>query len=147
MTNSVAGSVFIKDLILNNETKYETIFNPLRSVMNKKFFKYNAGMVGTIIKSKKQYEKHDDDLEQTEGKVVKFNSTRYGMYKDEDNNVYIVKATCTHLGCGLKYNKVDRTYDCPCHGSKFNYDGRVLAGPAKKDLKIIKIKHQEEKNG
>lgn len=143
MTNSVAGSLLIKDLIIGNDSKFIETFDPLRNVMTKDFFKYNAGMVSTIIKSKKGFEKFED-LEQTEGKIFKFRNKRYGVYKDEENTLFVVKATCTHLGCGLTYNKVNRTYDCPCHGSKFNYDGTVLAGPAKKDLEKVKIKNDQK---
>lgn len=139
MTKSVASAILIKDLILGNYSPYQAIFSPMRVSLSKKFFTYNAGMVGTIIKSRKPYEQLND-LNPTEGKIIKFNNRRYGIFKDDGGNIIMVKATCTHLGCGLSFNKIDRTYDCPCHGSKFNYDGRVLSGPAKRDLKVIKIK-------
>lgn len=139
MTKSVASAMLIKDLIVGNENQFESLFTPQRAAMSRKFFSYNAGMLNTIIKSKKAFEQLDD-LNRSEGKIIKFNNRRYGLFKDDNGNIIMVKATCTHLGCGLMFNKIDRTYDCPCHGSKFNYDGRVLSGPAKCDLKVIKIK-------
>ena len=139
MTKSVASAMLIKDLIVGNESEFSSLFNPLRVAMTKKFFCYNAGMLKTIIQSRKPFEQLDN-LNRSEGKIIKFHNRRYGIFKDDNGNVIMVKATCTHLGCGLSFNKIDRTYDCPCHGSKFNYDGRVLGGPAKRDLKIIKIK-------
>lgn len=139
MTKSVASAILIKDLIVGNESKFTNLFNPLRNAMSRKFFKYNMGMLNTIIKSKQGFEQLDD-LAKSEGKIIKFNNRRYGIFKDDSGNIIMVKATCTHLGCGLTFNKIDRTYDCPCHGSKFNYDGRVLSGPAKRDLKVIRIK-------
>lgn len=142
MTNSVASSILIKDLILNKDNRFKKVFNPRRCIISKSYLKYNITMPKTIIKSKKIYE-HISKLDKGEGKVIKLRFTRYGVYRDDNNKVHIVKACCTHLGCGLLFNKVDRTYDCPCHGSKFNFDGKVIAGPAKKNLKRIIIKNKD----
>lgn len=141
MTNSVASSLLIRDLIEKKDNKFAEAFRPYRSVLNKRFWKYNSQMIKTIIKSKKIYE-HISEIDAGEGKIIKFNNKRYGVYRDE-KQVYVVDATCTHLGCGLMFNKIDRTYDCPCHGSKFNFNGRLISGPAKKDLQVIKITNKE----
>ncbi len=70
------------------------------------------------------------------GKIVTINNERYGVYRDKENHLYIVDITCTHLGCELKFNKEEKTWDCPCHGSRFSYKGEVLNGPALKPLKF-----------
>ena len=71
-------------------------------------------------------------------KIINLNGRRYGAYKEGKHNVYIVDITCTHLGCELTWNNTDKTWDCPCHGSRFNYKGEVLEGPATEALKPYK---------
>ena len=64
------------------------------------------------------------------------------MYKDAAGKVTAVSAVCTHMGCIVGWNGKDKTWDCPCHGSRFEKEGKVINGPAVKDLpkKLIDIK-------
>ncbi|MDY6596995.1 Rieske 2Fe-2S domain-containing protein, partial [Clostridioides difficile] len=71
-----------------------------------------------------------------EGKIVNIDGKRYGVYKDDNGDFYIVDTTCTHLGCELNFNSEEKTWDCPCHGSRFDYKGNILEGPALKPLKL-----------
>ena len=66
-----------------------------------------------------------------------FNGDKYGAYRDKDGKLYVVDITCTHLGCELKFNSFEKSWDCPCHGSRFSYDGSILNGPALKPLKLL----------
>src|SRR5690625_6805998 len=63
---------------------------------------------------------------------------RTGVYVDTEGKIYAVDTTCTHLGCEVEWNSAERSWDCPCHGSRFNYSGEVINGPAKEALKRIK---------
>ena len=56
------------------------------------------------------------------------------MYKDKEGKVYAVKPICTHLGCELYFNNIEKIWECPCHGSKFNYDGTSIEVPGNKNL-------------
>ena len=58
------------------------------------------------------------------GGIIRTNGKTLGIYKDKDGKVYVVKPTCTHLGCLLTWNNLDKTWDCPCHGSRFDYNGK-----------------------
>ena len=60
----------------------------------------------------------------------------YGVYKDESGEIYKIKPICAHLGCELSWNNLEKTWDCPCHGSRFDYKGNQIYGPAIDDLKI-----------
>ena len=55
-------------------------------------------------------------------------------FRDESGKVHAVSAVCTHMGCIVGWNETDRTWDCPCHGSRFDLDGSVIEGPAVRDL-------------
>ena len=77
------------------------------------------------------------DIENGEGGIVEENGEKYGIYKDEKGQIYAVKPYCTHLGCELTWNNLEKTWDCPCHGSRFTYDGKVLNEPAIDELEKI----------
>ena len=62
---------------------------------------------------------------------------KYGIYRDENNRIYAIKPVCTHLGCELSWNNLEKTWDCPCHGSRFDYTGKWLYDPAIEDLEIL----------
>jgi 3-phenylpropionate/trans-cinnamate dioxygenase ferredoxin reductase component len=69
-----------------------------------------------------------------EGRVVQVDGDKVAAYREKDGELHAVSAVCTHLRCVVEWNGADRTWDCPCHGSRFDYDGRVIKGPAKTDL-------------
>jgi len=72
-----------------------------------------------------------------EGKVVKNQKgERVAVYTDETGKAITLSAVCPHMGCIVTWNRKDKTWDCPCHGSRFDKTGKVLSGPAEKDLPI-----------
>ena len=76
------------------------------------------------------------DVQPGEGKVIKINEERIGAYRDEEGMLYLVNTTCTHMGCELNWNAAEKSWDCPCHGSRFSYMGEVLEGPAIRPLRM-----------
>jgi Rieske Fe-S protein len=62
--------------------------------------------------------------------ITNIDGERVGAYRYENGKLHTVDITCTHLGCELVWNEVEKTWDCPCHGSRFNYDGENIEGPA-----------------
>ncbi len=74
------------------------------------------------------------DLPKGHGAVVRVENEHRAVYRDDDGELHAVSATCTHLGCTVAFNEAERTWDCPCHGSRFDVDGRVLDGPANAPL-------------
>lgn len=87
--------------------------------------------------AKHMTESHPDlktlEIDSGQGTVASDGMTKKGVYR-EDDDYYIVSNRCTHMGCSLGWNGSDKTWDCPCHGSRFNYDGKVIEGPAVDDL-------------
>ena len=71
-----------------------------------------------------------ESLQPGEARVVRRGIGQVGVYRGENGTVHAVSLRCTHLGCLLRFNAADRSWDCPCHGSRFGVDGRVLEGPA-----------------
>jgi Rieske Fe-S protein len=69
-----------------------------------------------------------------EARVVRDGIGRKGVYRDEQGSLHAVSLRCTHLGCLLRFNAAERSWDCPCHGSRFDVDGTVLEGPAVQPL-------------
>ena len=73
-----------------------------------------------------------------EGKILKFGRKKVAVYRDERGNVKKMSAVCTHMGCLVRWNQAESTWDCPCHGSRFGPRGNVLAGPAETPLARVR---------
>ena len=70
-----------------------------------------------------------------EGKTVRVGGQRLAVYRDPGGVLHAVSSICTHLGCVVKFNDGEKSWDCPCHGSRFDVDGAVLDGPATRPLR------------
>ena len=66
----------------------------------------------------------------------KIDDIECAIYTDENKIKHIVKNKCPHMGCSLIFNNQEKTWDCPCHGSRYDIDGNVIKGPSNKDIKI-----------
>ncbi|MDQ3932594.1 MAG: universal stress protein, partial [Actinomycetota bacterium] len=75
-----------------------------------------------------------EDLAAGEGGVVLVGARKVAAYRDTNGTIHAVSPRCTHLGCSVAWNDTAKTWDCPCHGSRYSYDGEVMQGPAQKDL-------------
>ncbi len=80
-----------------------------------------------------------DILQPGEGKIVRSGRGSVAAYRDPEGEVHCVAATCTHLGCTVRWNSAEVSWDCPCHGSRFDVDGAVLAGPAVEPLHHVEV--------
>jgi glycine/D-amino acid oxidase-like deaminating enzyme/nitrite reductase/ring-hydroxylating ferredoxin subunit len=138
MTNSTVAALLFKDIILKRKNQYRDLYSPSRFYAHpslKNFFLTNVDVAKHLIKGKLDIpQKNVDDIPNGEGAVISINGHRKGAYKDEDGKVYIVDTTCTHVGCEVAWNCGEKSWDCPCHGSRFSYTGEVLEGPAEKPL-------------
>lgn len=139
MTNSHVAAQIMTDKVLGQLNPYEEIYTPSRFSADpslKKFFLENLDVAKHLIKGKiEPANARIEDLKNDEGAVVKINGQRKGAYRDENGELHVVDTTCTHVGCEVNWNDAERTWDCPCHGSRFSYTGEVIEGPAEKPLK------------
>ncbi|WP_222918510.1 FAD-dependent oxidoreductase [Natrinema sp. SYSU A 869] len=139
MTNGTAAGMILADLIVEGSNPWADVFDPQRltpGASAKSFLEENAkvggSFVGDRIKSLLASLGSDEtaDLPRGDARVVRRASQPVGLYRDEDGTTHAVSATCPHMGCLVRWNDAEETWDCPCHGSRFTHDGEVLSGPA-----------------
>ncbi|PYZ91636.1 FAD-dependent oxidoreductase [Salipaludibacillus keqinensis] len=139
MTSGTAAAFMLKDYVLEKETDEMALFDPNRFLIDpslKNFLQQNMDVAKHFFVDKlKPAEKLLKNVKIGEGAIVSKDGSRAGAYRDEQGELHIVDSTCTHLGCEVEWNNGDRTWDCPCHGSRFSYDGTVIEGPADEPLK------------
>ena len=104
----------------------------LKSVMTT-----NADVAKHLIKGKLEYTDSPRMIyRRAKAPLSCITGKRAGAYKDENGKLYVVDTTCTHLGCECEWNHAEKSWDCPCHGSRYAYSGDVIEGPTKKALEI-----------
>ena len=79
-----------------------------------------------------------DEIQPGSGAIVEFQGDRVAAYRAADGSVTMVSPVCTHLKCLVHWNSAEESWDCPCHGSRFAVDGRVLEGPALEPLATVR---------
>lgn len=136
MTNGSLAGKILSDLILGKENKYSYLFDPNRASSTTKILNtigYNIENGITYIKSKlkKKYPFYSKNV-----KIENRNGLRCGIYIDEDKKEHVVSNTCPHMKCNLIFNEIDKTWDCPCHGSRFDIDGKSIKGPSVYNISI-----------
>jgi Rieske Fe-S protein len=79
------------------------------------------------------------DIAPGQAKVISVDRARVAAYRDGAGTLHAVSAVCTHLGCVIEWNATEKTWDCPCHGSRFDCDGNVIHGPAQRSLEVKEV--------
>ncbi len=141
MTTGILAGHLLTDYVVGRSNPYEDLYSPSRFQADpslKSVITANADVAKHLIKGKLEIvEKVPNDLQAGEGAVVLYNGQRAGAYKDENGKLYVVDTTCTHLGCECEWNHAEKSWDCPCHGSRYSYAGDVIEGPTKKALELL----------
>ena len=145
ITYSQVAALVLSDLIVKGESQYEKLFNPnrIKPVAGfTNFVKESADVVGILAGKWFSSSKIRElgDLAKGEARVVKYEGESVALYKDKDGNFHAVDPACTHIKCVVSWNNAEKTWDCPCHGSRFSMDGEMLTGPARKDLNKVELK-------
>lgn len=133
MTNSTASAMLIRDLIVHGKSDWEDVYQPSRinlAVSARTAIVENANVGVNLLEGKLAVLPEDVDVNPGEGKIVEHEGHRAGAYRDMDGNLHVVDTTCTHMGCEVNWNSAEKSWDCPCHGSRFDIDGNVIEGPA-----------------
>lgn len=139
LTYGTVGAMIIADQITGKENPWEKTFDatritPLKSA--KEFILENVNVLGQYLKDLPFVADVSkfSEIGPGEGKIVEEKGEKLAVYRNEDGKVEVVSAVCTHMKCIVSFNKLEKTWDCPCHGSRFNTCGVVLEGPAIADL-------------
>jgi Rieske Fe-S protein len=145
MTNSHIAARIITDLIVSGKNEFADLFNPgrVKPVAGfSNFVKAAADVTSHLISSLFAKEKLESlvSLAKGEAKVIKYEGHSLALYRDEDGKLHAVNPACTHIKCTVSWNAAEKSWDCPCHGSRFSFDGTMLTAPARKDLEVIDLK-------
>ncbi|MBQ4634206.1 MAG: FAD-dependent oxidoreductase [Bacilli bacterium] len=135
MTNGTLAGKILADIILNKPNKYLELFKPTRKINLGKVLNFPLILISNVwsftksklIVQKKWYPKN----------VIfkKENGQNIAIYIDENKKEHVVYNKCPHLKCGLIFNEIEKTWDCPCHGSRFDIDGNSIEGPSNYSIK------------
>lgn len=143
MTTSHVSAEIIRDKILKQRNKYQEIYKatrmgPLKN--HKEFGNMLKQSVYSLAINKLKTPKYKfEDLGKDMGGVVEYKGRKMGIYKDKEGKIYAVEPYCKHLGCELSWNNLEKTWDCPCHGSRYDYTGKLITEPASNNLDRIDI--------
>ncbi len=141
MTNSTAAAMIIKDLIIHGDSPWKEVYAPSRfntaSAVN--FVVTNVDVAKHLVAGKLKPAGEMEDLPPGEARIVSIDGDKIGAFRDDKGKLRLVDITCTHMGCELSWNEAERSWDCPCHGSRFTYEGDIIEGPA-----LSRLRHPGE---
>ena len=137
ISHSTIGALLITDLIMGRENEWSGLYDPARKPAHgmgefikeqaNTLSKYADWITGGEVDSA-------DRIHPGNGAIIRSGATKHAIFRDEKNTLHSLSATCTHLGCIVSWNSAEKSWDCPCHGSRFGAEGNVLHGPANAPL-------------
>lgn len=135
LTNGTAAAMIIVDGITGRSNPWAPTFeanrvDPIPSARS--FIKENLDVAARFVGDRIRHLSGQrlQELKAGQGGIVEVDGERMGAYRDEAGDVHAVSLVCTHLGCHVTWNPAERSWDCPCHGSRFDVEGNILHGPA-----------------
>ncbi|MBZ4042113.1 FAD-dependent oxidoreductase [Flavobacterium hibisci] len=143
MTHTTIGAMIICDSIMGIKNKWEDLYNPSRITLKTTgdFIKEAGNMASQYLDWISGSDLDNTaDLPPGEGAIINSGLKKIAVYRDYDNALKAFSAVCPHLGCVVQWNNDEKSFDCPCHGSRFDSEGTVINGPAQGDLSKIHIK-------
>lgn len=144
ITYSHIAARVLTDLIVTGHSEYKDLFSPgrIKPVAGfAAFVEHNAGVVKEFVAKRIAVNKIEglSELAHGEARVVKYEGETVALYKDEAGGLHALNPVCTHAKCVVGWNSAEKSWDCPCHGARFNVDGEVLTGPARKGLEKVEL--------
>ena len=141
MTTSMVAAMIINDMIIEKKNDFSEIFSPGRFDMSASMKNAANDLIVTaknFIAQRIDIPKEGlESIQNGHGGIVEYKGEKTGVYKDNDGKIFAVSTKCPHLGCELKWNDDELTWDCPCHGSRYDYKGNWIESPTNKSLDEI----------
>jgi glycine/D-amino acid oxidase-like deaminating enzyme/nitrite reductase/ring-hydroxylating ferredoxin subunit len=137
-SSATFAAKILSDRIAGRENPWAATFSPTRlsprslHEVGQLGTKFTLDMVGDRVRRPEA--RSADDVPVGQARILGDGIGRKGVYRDDEGGLHAVSVRCTHMGCLLRFNGAERSWDCPCHGSRFDVDGAVLEGPAVKPL-------------
>lgn len=147
MTHGTIAGTLLTDLICGQQNAWSDIYNPSRKTFRSlgEFAKENLNVAARYTDHLRRGEvRNEAAIPLDSGAVIRQGAKKLAIYCDENGQHHTCSAICPHLGCVVAWNSVEKTWDCPCHGSRFDPYGKVVNGPANEDLEKTETKEQEE---
>jgi glycine/D-amino acid oxidase-like deaminating enzyme/nitrite reductase/ring-hydroxylating ferredoxin subunit len=138
MTHGTIAGLLLTDLICRRENPWEALYSPSRIRLRAlgEFAKENANVAGQYTDLLKPAS-GNEELQPCCGRVIQDGIHKIALYKDETGTEHRMSAICPHKGCVVRWNSFEKTWDCPCHGSRYAAQGQVINGPSIADLKRL----------
>ena len=145
MTYSSVAAILLKQIMLEEDSPYIKLFDPnrIKPIAGfTTFVKQNVDALKNFMGKWFDKERLEQFAELAPGQaeVTKYNGEKLALYKDEHGELHALNPVCPHMKCLVAWNNAERTWDCPCHGSRFSCEGRVLTGPADHDLEKVELR-------
>ena len=137
MTHGTIAGMLITDLIMGRTNRWQALYDPSRRPVAaaKEFVDANVNVAKQYGDWLPRYDADSVDyVGKGDGSIVSDGLRKIAVYRDEDDVVHSFSAVCPHLKCIVRWNHTEKTFDCPCHGSRFSALGKVINGPANSDL-------------
>lgn len=142
MTHCTAGAMLITDLVMGRENPWAEVYAPSRKALHGmgEFLREQANTLGQYRKWLQDGEVDSaQEVAAGQGAILREGGRKLAVYRDDEGGLHVLSATCTHLGCVVSWNAAEKSWDCPCHGSRFDVNGEVLHGPAMKALRAVSL--------
>jgi glycine/D-amino acid oxidase-like deaminating enzyme/nitrite reductase/ring-hydroxylating ferredoxin subunit len=144
MTHGTLAGTLIVDLIAGRHNPWAKLYDPSRKTLKPRALADYIAENANVAAQFRDYitrgaVKSADDIKACEGAVLRDGVKKIATYRDENGNLHAFSAVCPHLGCVVRWNACEKTWDCPCHGSRFDTIGCVLNGPAIADLESVDV--------
>ncbi|HUR10720.1 MAG TPA: FAD-dependent oxidoreductase, partial [Flavitalea sp.] len=142
MTHGTIAGMLITDLINKKENPWQKIYDPARLMFDVAgtYAKEIGSMAGQYLDFLTPGDINSaKEIEPGDGAIMRVGMKKIAVFKDEQGMVHAFSAVCPHLGCVVQWNREEKSFDCPCHGSRFTCTGKVVNGPAISDLKEVKV--------
>lgn len=142
LTFGTLAGMMIRDALMGRKNPWHDLFSPHRLQLRGGIWNYlseNLDYPYYLLKDRLMPSENRgvENVNPGQGTVLKLNGQRVAVYRNEEGQTTKLSAVCTHMGCIVHWNEAESSWDCPCHGARFDVTGKVIAGPAEKPLQRV----------